>query len=307
MGIQLTRLVFSLQVTKTFGPMIKILGSMLVSVAIFMLLFTVLFLIFAVIGLQLFLDLDAFITPTMTWITLFSACLGNFDYRIFDSATIVAPYIGYIYMTFFLMFVMIMLLNFLIAILSSIYARLNDVQIALYLRKVLYLRQKYDYDERYSWMISAIPPLNLLAFILLPLIIFKKSKTLNYFILLLEYIPVMLTAIVIFAIWSLLMLPIAFGLLLFYKCSNLFNKPIFGTKDMLLRIADLIIFVLLGIFIISFWVCLDIVNFTLRLFDLKIIYINTLEQEYFEGINKKMDGIEKAKVITANEIQNVWL
>ena len=66
MGIQLTRLVFSLQVTKTFGPMIKILGSMLVSVVIFMLLFTVLFLIFAVIGLQLFLDLNAFITPTMT-------------------------------------------------------------------------------------------------------------------------------------------------------------------------------------------------------------------------------------------------
>ena len=66
MGIQLTRLVFSLQVTKTFGPMIKILGSMLVSVAIFMLLFTVLFLIFAVIGLQLFLDLDAFISIKMT-------------------------------------------------------------------------------------------------------------------------------------------------------------------------------------------------------------------------------------------------
>ena len=304
MGIQLTRLVFSLQVTKTFGPMIKILGRMLVSVAIFMLLFTVLFLLFAVIGLQLFLDLDAFISITMTCITLFSACLGNFDYTIFNSATIVSPTVGYIYMTLFLIFVMILLLNLLIAILSNIYAQLNDIQIALYLRKVLYLRQKYDYDEKYSWMISAIPPLNLLAFILSPLIILNKSKTLNHIILLFEYIPVMLTAIIVFSIFSVFMIPISYGLLLFSKCSNLFNKPIIGLKDILLRITDLVIFTFLGSFIISLWVCLDILNFTLKLFDLKIIYINTSEQEYFEGINLLMDGIEQHKAMLNPDIMN---
>ena len=296
MGIQLTRLVFSLQVTKTFGPMIKILGSMLVSVAIFMLLFTVLFLIFAVIGLQLFLDLDAFISIKMTWITLFSASLGNFDYTIFNSATIVPPFVGYIYLTTFLIFIAIMLLNFLVAILSNIYAQLNDVQIGLYLRKVIYLRQKYDYDEKFSWIISALPPLNILSFLLLPIIIFKRSIVLNHMILVIEYIPVIITAVVIFLISTLVTLPISYGLLIFYKFSNLLNKPIFGSKDLLLRVLDLLIFIFIGVFILLLWTCLDVVSFTLKLFDRKIIYINNLDQDYYEKINQKMDGIQKALI-----------
>ena len=122
--------------------MVKILASMLVNVAVFMLLFAALFLIFNAIGQIVFQELNAFSSPLQTAITLFSACLGNFDYTIFDKITVVSPYIGYIFMTIFLIFTMIMLLNFLIAILSNVYANLNDVQIGLYLRKVLFLRQR---------------------------------------------------------------------------------------------------------------------------------------------------------------------
>ena len=130
--------------------MVKILGSMLLDVIIFMLLFTAIFLIFASVGFLIFQDLNQFLSPTQTLIALFSACLGNFDYSIFDSTTKVPPMVGYIYMTLFLILTMIMLLNFLIAILSNTYRILTDVQIGLYLRKVLYLRQRSSYDERFS-------------------------------------------------------------------------------------------------------------------------------------------------------------
>ena len=119
-------------------------------------------------------------------------------------------------------------------------------------------------------MISAFPPLNLFSFMLTPLIIFKKSKVLNHVILLIEYTPIIATAVMIFVICSLLVLPVSYGLLVFSKASNLFNKPIFGTKDMLLRILDLFIFVFFGVFIMFAWTCLDILNFTLKLFDIKI-------------------------------------
>ena len=196
MGLQFTRLILSLQVSKTFGPMVKILGSMLLDVIIFMLLFAVIFLIFASIGLQIFQDLDQFLTPTQTLITLFSACLGNFDYAIFDIATKVPPMVGYIYMTLFLILTMIMLLNFLIAILSNTYRILTDVQIGLYLRKVLYLRQRISYDENYSWIVSAVPPLNILVFPFIPLVVYFKSRTFNNFILVFQYFPVWIIAII---------------------------------------------------------------------------------------------------------------
>ena len=122
---------------------------MLIDVTKFMLLFMIIFMIFVAIGLQIFQDLGPYLTPKQTLITLFSACLGNFDYSSFDSASKVPPMVGYIYMTLFLILTMIMLLNFLIAILSNTYRIFTEVQIALYLRKVLYLRQRSDYDEYY--------------------------------------------------------------------------------------------------------------------------------------------------------------
>ena len=196
MGLLFTKLILSLQVSKTFGPMVKILGSMLLDVVIFMLLFAIIFLIFASIGLQIFQDLDKFLNPTQTLITLFSACLGNFDYAIFDIATKVPPMVGYIYMTLFLILTMIMLLNFLVAVLSNTYRILTDVQIGLYLRKVLYLRQRISYDEKYSWIVSAVPPLNILFFPIIPLVLYFKSKAFNNFILIVQYIPVWLIAII---------------------------------------------------------------------------------------------------------------
>ena len=294
-SIQFTRLVFSLQVSKTFGPMVKILGSMLLNVSIFMLLFVALFLIFAAIGLLIFQDLDSFSTPTLTLTTLFSACLGNFDYTIFDPAQEVSPYVGYIYLTIFLLFTMIMLLNFLIAILSNTYANLNDVQIGLYLRKVLYLRQRSNYDERFSSIIYALPPLNIISFLMLPLIAYFRSPKLNDLILIFQYIPVWATAIFIFLILSVSMIPFAYGLLIFYKASNIPNKPMFGKKDLILRICDLLLFFFFGLFIIGFWICLDTINYVFRLYDSNIIYINSHDEEELEKINKNMDGIEKYK------------
>ena len=134
--------------------------------------------------------------PTQTLITLFSACLGNFDYAIFDIATKVPPMVGYIYMTLFLILTMIMLLNFLVAVLSNTYRVLTDVQIGLYLRKVLYLRQRISYDEKYSWIVSAVPPLNILFFLIIPLVLYFKSKTFNNFILIVQFIPVWIVAII---------------------------------------------------------------------------------------------------------------
>ena len=289
-ALQFTRVVFSLQVSKTFGPMVKILGSMLLDVTIFMLLFAALFLIFNAIGQLVFSELPAFSSPIQTAITLFSACLGNFDYTIFNNCTEVSPNLGYIFLTIFQLFTMIMLLNFLIAILSNTYANLNDVQIGLYLRKVLFLRQRGGYDSHYSAIIFAIPPLNIVAFVLLPFISYWRSRKFNKILLLIMYIPIGFTAFLLFTLSQLIMMPITYILILLSKTWNVPIKPIFGAKDLFLRITDLTLFIFFGGFLLLFWVSLDFINYSFKLLDYKIVYINTHEEDAQEKVNQHMDG-----------------
>ena len=130
----------------------------------------------------------------------------------------------------FLIFTMIMLLNFLIAILLNIYSVLNDVKNGLYLRKVLYLRQRYNYDRYYSAILYATPPLNLVAFFLMPVVIYCKSRKLNRILLICQYSLIGLFSIVLFFIVSLIMMPFAYFLVLFDKCKYIPQRPFLNKK-----------------------------------------------------------------------------
>lgn len=216
-GIQFTRLVFALEVNRTFGPMVKILGSMIVDIISFLILYICIFFIFVGISTLLFYELDEYEDVKEASKTLFGSSLGNFEYTVYDPLNNISPDVGYIFITVFLIFTMIMLLNFLIAILSNTYSVLNDVKNGLYLRKVLYLRQRYNYDRYYSAIIYATPPLNLVAFILMPVIIYCKSRKLNRILLICQYILIGLFSIVLFFVASVIMMPFAYFLVLFDK------------------------------------------------------------------------------------------
>ena len=146
-GIQFTRFIIALQVSRTFGPMVKILISMIVNLLLFLVLFWAVFFIFAGSGLLLFEELNEYNDMYLSCSTLFSSALGNFDYHTYDSLNDVSPYIGYAFLTIFLIIISILLLNFLIAILSNTYSSLNDVKNGLYLKNVISLRQIYNYNQ----------------------------------------------------------------------------------------------------------------------------------------------------------------
>ena len=294
-SVQFARLLFSLQVNRNIGPMVKILGSMFIDVSIFLVLFVTIFLIFLAIGQLLFEELNEFTSPTDAAITLFSASLGNFDYSIFNSFSTLKMYSGYIYLTLYLLYTSIMLLNFLIAILSNTYARNNNVKNGLYLRNVLHLRQRYDYDRFYSSIIYSAPPLNVITFILTPLIIFMKSRRFNRIIMITQYIPIGIFSVLLFTFLSLFISPISIILVFFRKLKNFVKMPILGAKDMFLRFLDFIVFIPLGPFEMLFWITLDSVNFALMLFAYNIVYINDYEEIKQDQINKEMDGSLKTE------------
>ena len=205
LAIQFTRLVLALQVSRTFGPMVKILASMLVNVLIFLVLYAAMFFIFVGAGQLLFAELDAYKDMGEAMKTLFASSIGEFDYSTYDELKDVNPYVGYIFITVFLIMISIMLLNFLIAILSNTYELLNDVKNGLYLKNVINLRQKYNYNDTYSSIVYAGPPFNIFIAFYLPLIIYCNSKKLNKVFLVIEYVGIAVFGVLAFLTISLVL------------------------------------------------------------------------------------------------------
>lgn len=156
-------------------------------------------------------------------------------------------------------------------------------------------------------MIYAIPPLNIIAFLLLPFIVYCNSKKLNNSILLIMYIPIGTTAVFSFTLIQLIMIPVTYTLILISKAWNIPMKPIFGCKDISLRLLDFFVFLAAGIFILLFWVGIDFINYIFKLFDSGITTISTHEEEAQEKINKQMDGSIKYKdgVVPINQEEQV--
>jgi len=233
-AFQFMRLIFTLQVSRTFGPMVKILLSMLMDISIFLFLYVFLFVIFASTGQLLFQELKQFSNIGQSSKTLFAASLGDFDYDLFDNLQDGTPTVGYVYLTIFLLFTAIMLLNFLIAILSNTYAELNDVQNALYLRKVIHLRQRYDYDRHFSAIVYSTPPFNILTIFFAPIVIYKKSRLLNRIFLISEYLWIGLISIIFFTISSILLMPFAYLAILALKGRTMPVRPFKSRCDIFL-------------------------------------------------------------------------
>ena len=216
-SVQYARMIFALQMSRIFGPMVKILGNMLVDLVIFIFMFLLIFLIFTCASQLLFNKINGYDSFLNCAITLYSASLGAFSFSDFDAGSSFTKSLGYIFMAVYLTVSMITLLNFLIAILSNTYDFLTEHKNALYLREVIFLRQKYCYNAKFSSIVSAFVPLNIFALLMDPFIICCKSKRMNRIFLIFEYTILGLIAIILHLTISLILVPISYIILIFNK------------------------------------------------------------------------------------------
>ena len=121
----------------------------------------------------MFFDVEAFSDYISALKYLFSCSLGEFDYSIFEvEGLIISKYYGYVYLTLYLIITNITLLNFLIAVLSDIYALLQQNSNTLYFRQVIRVKQYLDDDKYYSCLVAAVVPFNALIIPFAPFVIF---------------------------------------------------------------------------------------------------------------------------------------
>jgi hypothetical protein len=118
------KVLFMLQLTKTFGPMIKIIVSMLTDLATFTVLWIIQLFIFACIGYLIFGELYEYRDLQNTLIMLLESSLGHWDFNIYNDLKIGRMY-GVGYHIVVITVNMILLLNLVIAILTETYVRFS--------------------------------------------------------------------------------------------------------------------------------------------------------------------------------------
>lgn len=110
----------------------------------------------------MFPDIEDYKDLVISFNTLFAASFANYDPTIYADTKNVDPYVGYLFITVYLLVSAILLLNFLIAILSTTYSFILEKKDGLYVQEVIFHMQKYEFHPRYSSIVSIAPPFNLL-------------------------------------------------------------------------------------------------------------------------------------------------
>lgn len=156
------RIATILQYNEQVGPLIKIVGKMLQDFFNFVVLYFILTIMFALVGNINFLyDVESFNSFFNAVLTVIDACLGNFDFKIFDNVKDPSMQVfGQVYIMLIVIAFNIMLLNLIIAILANTYNIFDTKSNGLYLSKILSTRDELTYDDSYGAFLSAMPPIN---------------------------------------------------------------------------------------------------------------------------------------------------
>ena len=220
--LQYLRIFIKFQGSRTFGPLIRTLISMLYQLMLFSL-FIIIMLGFIFGGRIAFVEFNQFRSFSSTALFLFDALLGNYKFSVFDNSQFGLGVYGKIYLMAYLIISNIVLLNFLIAILSDTYSHLNEKKQGLYLQQVIYIKQTLIKDENYSSLVFNFAPFNIFLLPVAPFLLMKQRPDLNKFMLHICYIPVLIVGCTSLLIWSLILTPVVYIMQIGIKFWNLFE------------------------------------------------------------------------------------
>ena len=147
------KLLIRLMVTHTFGPLFKVIAMMLFDLAKFMVLWILFLFIFASGATMIFSKLVGFPSFIETVVLYFENSLGSWSADVYCSDEKVQSFFCYIgtgFMVIILLVNMVLLLNLVIAILSSTYAAYEDKKLGLYYEVLVAKFSLMQYDDNYG-------------------------------------------------------------------------------------------------------------------------------------------------------------
>ena len=207
------RFILMLQLTKTFGPILRIIIVMIGDVLKFLFIWTVVLICLASIASLLFGELPEFDSFLNVILTMFSTGLGNYDYSIFNDLKLGAIW-GQSFIVFAVLVNGIVLLNFIIAILADTYSKLSSQSLGIYYDGIIAKIPVYEHDATYGGLIVGIPPFNVLALLMVPVYALVKDearlRSINHTFEQVLYVPLGLFLTIVFVALSTALVPFAY-------------------------------------------------------------------------------------------------
>lgn len=238
-----------IQFTSEIGPLVKIVGKMVGDFMNFLILYTLLVVMFAIVGnINFVLNLKEFHGLFESTLTVLDASIGNYDFALFEQIkrNDFLVYFGDFYIIFIVITFNILILNLIIAILSNTYNMFESKATGLYLSKILMARDEMTFDENYGAFLLAMTPLNVVVLPFLPYGIFSKpSPNANIFLTILQYAVLIVVIYLVFLAGSIIFMPFAY----LKSCAVKFKIVLTGTdtRDMGIKLGIFLGFVILGI------------------------------------------------------------
>jgi uncharacterized integral membrane protein len=187
------------------------------------------------------------------------------------SSTAKNQYIADAFLVLFIVLFNILLLNLLIAILSSTYAMLEGEKLVLYINEILKLRSTLEYDKQCSALVSSFPPYNIIALLFSPFIMIKKEPvTLNLVLFHIEYAPLLLILLIVFIAGNLVLIPFAYIKGIYVNLQQLWSNKVEGNLPY--RCLRLLVWLLFGPIILLMNLVADIIAFIMHLYQNKMSY-----------------------------------
>lgn len=265
------------QFSSEIGPLVMIVQKMLGDFVNFVILYTIIVMMFAIVGnINFIFDLKEFDGVFQSCITVIDASIGNYDFELFKTINNneFLTILGYFYIIAIVITFSILILNLIIAILSNTYNMFHTKSTGLYLSKILNARDDMSYDENYGAFLLVMAPLNIVVLPFAPLALFMKpSPRMNNILMVMQYSVFIILVCVIFMIGCVLMLPIAYFKSLSIKAQKLLLAT--SLRNKFLHLFKLVGFLAAGIPILTLNLVNDFYYFWLNNFrsELKKIII----------------------------------
>lgn len=207
---------------------------------------------------------------------------------------------------------MVLLLNYVIAILSSTFAAYEDKQLGLYYEVVIKQFAMMDYDEEYGFIACGTPPMNVLVFFLFwlqPLVTHRgyvTKRKFNEFVCFVIYMPYGLAVTIIFAAIALVTTPLSYCASVLRLAVNLPMDTELTEIEMACKFLQFVVLAPVFLFISFF---LDVYNFFKHLFSKHSDEFHEKDHHLFnlteEGFQEFEDTIESFEELAAEQRDKV--
>ena len=220
------RFILMLTLTRTFGPMLRIIIVMITDVLKFMFIWIILVFLFTSVASLVFGSLDSYSKFIDVCFTILGTSAGNYDLTVFKDLTnesFVRP--GQLFLVIVIIVNAIIMINFIIAILADTYSKYMKSALGLYYDGVIQRIPLYEDDNRYGGLIIGSPPFNVAAIVLVPFYFCIEDErrliSINEKFNKAIYAPIALLSAIFFAVINILLMPLAYIVAMFTKITLL--------------------------------------------------------------------------------------